>query len=146
MLTVDRVSALVVLVASLAFGMQLRGLPELDALFPKWILAVVVAMSLGLLIMSWTREGSQKTFKLPNLRTLGPAVGLMILWLLLIPLAGFYVASVLASTLFTVFVDSAARKPGTLAASFAIVAVEIGLFYVVFANLLDVPLPRGFLF
>lgn len=146
MLTADRVSALLMLVVALTFGVQLRGLPELDALFPRWVLAVVVALSLGLLIRSWTRASSEKAFKIPNLRTLGPAVGLMLLWLILIPVVGFYVASVLTSTLLMAFVDSAARRLGTLMASFAIVAVEIGVFYVVFANLLDVPLPRGFLF
>ncbi|MGE5594269.1 MAG: tripartite tricarboxylate transporter TctB family protein [Betaproteobacteria bacterium] len=146
MLTVDRISALFVLALTLAFGVQLRGLPDLDALFPEWVLALVVVMSIGLLVTSGAGKGSRKPFKLPNMRTLGAAVGLMILWLILIPIAGFYVASVLVSTIFAAFVDSRVRKPRALAISLAVVAAEIGLFYVVFANLLDVPLPQGLLF
>lgn len=146
MLAVDRISAFLVLVAALAFGVQLRGLPKLDALFPKYVLGIAVVMSLALLITTWTKRSSQKTFRLPNMLTLGLAVGLMVVWLILIPIVGSYVASVLTSTLFMVFVDSRVRKPSALATSFAVVAAEIGLFYVVFAKLLDVPFPRGFLF
>jgi len=135
-----------VLVLALVFGVQLRGLPDLDALFPEWVLALTVVMSIGLLVISGSAKGSGKPFKLPNMRTLGAAVGLMVLWLILIPVAGFYVASVLVSTIFAAFVDIRVRQPGALAVSLLVVAAEIGVFYVVFASLLDVPLPRGFLF
>ncbi|MCR4402867.1 MAG: tripartite tricarboxylate transporter TctB family protein [Firmicutes bacterium] len=142
----DRIAALVVMAVAVIFGVQLRGLESADALFPKWVLALAVVMSVCLLIMTLTGRSPQKPLKLPNMRTLGMAVGLMISWLILIPIAGFYVASVLVSTVFAVLVDSRVRQPQALATSFAVIAIEIGVFYAVFANLLDVPLPPGLLF
>ncbi|MGE5572695.1 MAG: tripartite tricarboxylate transporter TctB family protein [Bacteroidota bacterium] len=146
MLNSDRVAAILMLLVALVFGTQMGNLTNFGMVFPKAVIIVLGVLSAALLVKSWTGRGGGEVVDVRGMRAVGLAAALMVAWVSLIPHLGFYVSSVLACLLMMLLVDGVARKPGTLMTSLVIIAVEVGVFYLVFAKLLVVPLPEGILF
>jgi len=134
------------LLVALVFGTQMGNLTYFGIVFPRAVIIALAVSSAALLVKSWTGRGSGEAVDVRGIQTVALAAALMVVWVFLIPYLGFYVSSVLACLFMMVLVDGAARKPRTLITSLAIVALEVAAFYIVFAKLLVVPLPKGILF
>jgi len=142
----DRIAAILMLLVALVFGTQMGNLTNFGIVFPRAVIIVLAVSSAALLMKSWTGRGGGEAVDVRGMQTVAVAAALMVVWVFLIPYLGFYVSSVLACLFMMVLVDGAARKPRTLITSLAIIALEVAAFYIVFAKLLVVPLPKGILF
>jgi hypothetical protein len=116
-----------------------------SAVFPNLTLAVLTLLSAALIV-----KGLVRPEKLPLLadgnRTRIIATALLLLaWAFALPRVGTLLSSAVAFYGLTVYLASATRQvTARLALRWAVVvAVELGLLYLIFARVLGVPLPRG---
>ncbi|MEK6195716.1 MAG: tripartite tricarboxylate transporter TctB family protein, partial [Deltaproteobacteria bacterium] len=73
---------------------------------------------------------------------------LFFLWVMLMPVIGFFVSTVLFMTAIVVYLARSRIKvtPRKLLAWFPIIVAEVTFFYLIFTKILHVPLPRGLFF
>ncbi len=170
MKNIDRKAAIMMLAVSIIFWAQMSSLTGPFAIiFPRAVLTLLTLTSLALLARTFIRtkkpalEAGQpmagQSGKVPEPETAGSnvveaggwknviiTVVAVAVWIALLPVLGFYVASVLAFAFLAWFLGQGVRHLREAVAMLAIIAAEIGVFYVIFAKLLLVPLPTGLLF
>jgi putative tricarboxylic transport membrane protein len=147
----DRISAIVVLIFSCIFLWQLKYISSpLDVVFPRTILIGMIALSTLLLAKSFLRPDpkSQKAlFDIENRGKVITGVFGTIAWLVLIPLLGFAVTSVIALMLLSQVLGTPSDRTLRKSLSSVLVSVIIvGAVYYFLSEFMEVQLPRGILF
>ena len=147
----DRIAAILVFVFSVVFMWQLRYVHNrLDIIFPRTILTGMIILSVILFIKSFIKPDPQSMkdiFEIQNRgRVLTGAVGI-ISWLLVIPLLGFAVTSVIALIALSIALGTKSeRSTAKLASTFVVALVIVTVIYYFFSNFMEVQLPKGILF
>jgi hypothetical protein len=123
-----------------------REIMRLSIMFPKAMILIMALISVLLVVKGFMKADRQNLFDLgSNLRV--SVTGMFFFaWGIAIVYLGFFTASVLAIFTITAYLATARRKvtPGTLAIWLVIVICEVAFFYLIFTQLLHVPLPQGF--
>jgi Mn2+/Fe2+ NRAMP family transporter len=144
----DRITAVAVLVFSGVFAWQTAKLQNrLDVIFPRFLLVGLVILALLLLALSFTRHApkasSEEKREDHRGRAWGGVVGTL-LWVVLIPITGFALTSVVALTGLTLLLGEKTDRSPSKAISAALVStVIVTIIYFAFSHYLEVPLPRG---
>jgi hypothetical protein len=140
-------SAVIVMAASVFWFIEGGSFRELSRIFPQ-VLAVIVFVLAGILTVL-TILGHGPVIRLAegdagerHMRS-GTLLVAIVIWTALIPLIGLLAASVIG-VVGIGFMTFRAHE-GTIRA-IIIAVVFVGIFYLLFAILLDVPFPRGMLF
>jgi putative tricarboxylic transport membrane protein len=124
---------------------QTAGMSDLGSVFPRTVAIVMILCSLGLIARTLlagktaeVRRGQEE-----SMARRAVLVVAMLAWILLLPILGFIVASLLGFLALTVVANYDPWTP-RLAGIYVLSAlVIVGAFYAVFALGLNVPLPRG---
>jgi putative tricarboxylic transport membrane protein len=143
----DFLASLLMLIIVGVFTAQISGIPFFGIVFPRAALIAMGVLSAGLLISVFVRkEWAKNDIVAPRMGTVAAILLIAAGWISLMEVIGFYVVSVIAVGLLMLVIDRKARTAAAFTRSIIAVAIELGLFYVAFATLLEVPLPRGILF
>lgn len=131
---------------SLAFWFSIdREIMRLSIMFPKAMILIMALISVLLLIKGFMKAERQNLFDVgSNLRV--AVTGLFFFtWGVAIAYLGFFVASVAAIFAMTGYLATARRQLNlrVLAIWLFIVIGEVAFFYLIFTQLLHVPLPEG---
>ena len=134
------------LALSAAFWFSIdREIMRLSIMFPKAMIAIMALISILLLIKGITKPDRQDLFSVGSNKRVFVTAGIFFLWGIAIGYLGFFVSSVLAILAQAWYLASARRKvtPAALGLWLLIAAAEVTFFYLIFTNLLHVPLPQG---
>ena len=118
---------------------------RLSIMFPKAMILIMALISVLLMIKGFLRADRQNLFDVgSNLRVAVTGV-FFFAWGTAIAYLGFFTASVLAIFTMTAYLATVRRKltPGILTIWLIIVIGEVAFFYLIFTQLLHVPLPQG---
>jgi len=131
---------------SLVFWLSIdREIMRLSIMFPRAMIAIMALISVLLLIKGFTKAERQDLFDVgSNLRV--AVTGLFFFaWGVAIAYVGFFVSSVAAILAMAAYLATARRQItlGVLAIWLVIVICEVAFFYLIFTQLLHVPLPEG---
>jgi len=134
---------------SLTFWFSIdREIMRLSIMFPKAMILIMALISVLLLIKGFMKAERQNLFDVgSNLRV--AVTGLFFFtWGVAIAYLGFFVASVAAIFAMTGYLATARRQLNlsVLAIWLFIVIGEVAFFYLIFTQLLHVPLPEGIFF
>ncbi|MFP4330786.1 MAG: tripartite tricarboxylate transporter TctB family protein [Alkalispirochaetaceae bacterium] len=144
--TRNLLSALAVMAVSTYWFFGGRDFRPLSRLFPQVLAAIVFTLALTLGVL--TLLGRGPVIRLASTETgerhlrSGTLMGALVVWTALIPLVGLLFASVIGTVLMGLLTFRA--HVGTLKAV-VIALVSVGLFYLLFTSLLNVPFPTGLL-
>lgn len=133
------------LILTLIFWFGRGSWSPLSAMFPNTVLIVMGVLSLALLVKGFIKPEVRPIFtEGSRTRIVVTAVALLI-WVWIIPLLGFYLASLIAFTGLTIYIALASRRvaPKSVAIWVVIIALELAVLYFIFSRLLYVPLPAG---
>ncbi len=158
---VDRIAAIMMLAVSIIFWAQMPGLMNpFSVVFPRAILTLLTITSLVLLARTFigrkpakeegqsgeTQEQDAGAANAGGWKNVIISIVVVAVWIALLDVVGFYVTSVLAFALLAWLLGRGVKQWREGVVLVAIIAAEIGVFYVIFAKLLLVPLPTGLLF
>jgi hypothetical protein len=133
---------------SLVFWFSIdREIMRLSIMFPKAMIFIMALISILLVIKGFMKADRQNLFDVgSNLRVAVTGV-FFFTWGMAIAYLGFFVASVVSIFTITVYLAKARRKLtlGVLTVWMVIVICEVAFFYLLFTQLLHVPLPQGIL-
>ncbi|MCL4515001.1 MAG: tripartite tricarboxylate transporter TctB family protein [Firmicutes bacterium] len=162
MKNIDRKAAIMMLAVSIIFWAQMPGLMNpFSIVFPRAILTLLTITSLVLLVRTYLRPKGQAPEVAQSGKAQEPGAGaanagtwknviisvvVVAVWIALLDVVGFYVTSVLAFAFLAWFLGQGVKHLREAVTMLVIIAAEIGVFYVIFAKLLLVPLPTGVLF
>ncbi len=144
--TRNLLSSLAVMAVSAFWFFGARDFRPLSRLFPQVLAAIVFTLALTLGVL--TLLGRGPVIRLASTETgerhlrSGTLMGALVVWTALIPLVGLLFASVIGTVLMGLLTFRA--HVGTLKAV-VIALVSVGLFYLLFTSLLNVPFPTGLL-
>jgi hypothetical protein len=142
----DLVAGVIGLGLSTVFWFSIeRDIMRLSIMFPKAMIAIMALISVVLLVKGFKKAEHQNLFDVgSNLRV--AVTGLIFFsWGVAIAYLGFFVSSVVAIFAMAAYLAMARRQltPGVLALWLVIVICEVAFFYLIFTQLLHVPLPEG---
>jgi putative tricarboxylic transport membrane protein len=147
----DRIAATLVFVFSAVFMWQLKYVHNrLDVIFPRTILIGMIVLSLVLFVKSFVKPDPQSIkdiFEIQNRgRVLTGAFG-TISWLLIIPLLGFGVTSVIALIALSIVLGTKSdRTAAKLISTVVVASAVVSVIYYFFSTFMEVQLPKGILF
>ena len=138
------------------FGLVLAGVfwwgrgdvGRLSIMFPHALLFLLTAFSAAIIVKGVVRPERRSIFAEGDRSKIIGTCALLFVWVVAIPYIGFFLSSVAGFWGITCFLASSRRKvTARLAAQlFCVVLIEVTFFYLIFAKLLYVPLPKGILF
>lgn len=139
-------SALIIMGVATFWFFEANSFRPLSRLFPQVLAAIVFVLALILLVLTIIGKG-------PKIRLAGgdtaerhnraaTLMGALVIWTVLIPVAGLLIASLLGTLLMGLLTFRA--HVGTYRAVI-IALVSVTLFYILFSVLLNVPFPMGLL-
>ncbi|MDF1593727.1 MAG: tripartite tricarboxylate transporter TctB family protein [Desulfobacterales bacterium] len=141
------IAGLIGLALSAGFWFSLEEISRMSIIFPKAMIIIMAFISVCQIISGFISPERVRLFgEGDHLRAFVTGITLFA-WVIAVSWVGFYVSSVIAFS-FLVYYLALARRSVTLAqlASWVvIIAVEVGVFYLIFSRLLYVPLPKGWL-
>jgi putative tricarboxylic transport membrane protein len=125
---------------------QTAGMSELGSVFPRTVAIVMILCSLGLIaraLLAGKTAAEAGRGQEESMARRAMLVVAMLAWILLLPVLGFVLASILGFLALTAVANYDPWTP-RLAGIYALSAlIIVGAFYAVFALALNVPLPRG---
>jgi putative tricarboxylic transport membrane protein len=125
---------------------QTAGMSDLGSVFPRTVAIVMILCSLGLIaraLLAGKTAAEAGRGQEESMARRAVLVVAMLAWILLLPILGLIVASLLGFLALTVVANYEPWTP-RLAGIYVLSAlVVVGAFYAVFALGLNVPLPRG---
>lgn len=144
----DRIVAVFMLVVSLVFWWQLRSISAgLDIIFPRFIIACLVGLSLLLLVKSVVKPEFAELLAIQSKSRVVAGAAASVAWVVFLRILGFAITSVLVfSALSWLLADRSKRNVSTAIVSLLVAVAIVAAVYLVFAGFLEVPLPRGTLF
>lgn len=121
---------------------------RLSVMFPNTLLILLAAFSAALIVKGLVRPDRRSIFAEGDRGKIIGSCAILLAWVAAIPYLGFFLSSVAGFWGMTCFLASSRRKvtPVLAAKWLCVVVVEVTFFYLVFAKLLYVPLPKGILF
>lgn len=131
---------------SLVFWFSIdREIMRLSIMFPKAMILIMALISVVLVIKGFMTAERQNLFDVGNNLRVAVTGLFFFAWGVAIAYLGFFVSSVVAIFTMTCYLATARRKltPGVLAIWLVIVICEVAFFYLIFTQLLHVPLPQG---
>lgn len=138
------------------FGLGLTGVfwwgrgdvGRLSIMFPHALLFLLAAFSVALIVHGMVRPERRSIFAEGDRGKIIGTCAILFLWVVAIPYIGFFLSSVAAFWGMSCYLASSRRKvtPGLAARLLCVVLAEVTFFYLIFAKLLYVPLPKGILF
>jgi putative tricarboxylic transport membrane protein len=117
----------------------------LSAMFPNAVLVALGVLSVALLIKAFVRPEFRPIFAEGNRTRIAVTVVALLAWAWIIPMLGFYLASLVVFTALTIYIASSSRRVTVKNVGIwvVIVAAELAALHVIFAQVLGVPLPAG---
>jgi len=130
------------------FGWGRGEVGRLSIMFPNALLVFLALFSIALVVKGIARPDRRPIFAEGDRGKIVGSCAILFAWAIAIPYIGFVLASIAGFWGMTCYLASSRRKvTPQLAAKWLFVAlVVVALFYLVFAKLLYVPLPKGSLF
>ncbi|MGW8286527.1 MAG: tripartite tricarboxylate transporter TctB family protein [Candidatus Deferrimicrobiaceae bacterium] len=121
---------------------------RLSVMFPNTLLILLAAFSAALIVKGLVRPDRRSIFSEGDRGKIIGTCAILFVWVVAISYIGFFLSSVAGFWGMACFLASSRRKvtPVLAAKWLCIVVVEVTFFYLVFAKLLYVPLPKGILF
>lgn len=147
----DRISAIFIFIFSAIFLWQLRYIHSpLDVLFPRTILMGMMLLSVVLFVKSFIRPDPESIKELFNIKNRDRVImGIIgtLLWLIMIPIIGFAITSVIALIVLSIVLGMKSdRTPLKLVSAVFVASVIVFIIYYFFSELMEVQLPKGILF
>jgi hypothetical protein len=142
----DRLTSLSLLAGCGILWYQTGPYSNLASLFPRVVIVALAVFSAVLLAKSWIKPERKRLFQGVAKRYVGITVGMIALWVGLITSLGFFVSSILFFNLMVWLVSRKKRSLPSIAFSLVVVAAIVTFFYLVFREILLVPLPKGMLY
>ena len=141
-------SGTVGLLLTAVFFFNLENISWMSIGFPRTVVYVMGFVSVVLVVLGVVKPSRDKIFNVgSNVRWIVTGV-LFFLWVLFMPVIGFFVCSVIFMTAIVVYL-ARAREEVTIKKFLIwlpIVIAEVTFFYLIFTKVLHVPLPEGMLF
>ncbi len=121
---------------------------RLSIMFPNTLLILLAIFSLALVGKGLVRPERRAIFAEGDRGKILGTCAILFAWVGAIPYLGFFLSSVAGFWGMTCYLASSRRKVTPLLAAkwLCVVLVEVTFFYLIFAKLLYVPLPKGILF
>lgn len=147
----DRISAIFIFIFSAIFFWQLKYIHSpLDMIFPRTILIGMMLLSVVLFIKSFIRPDPKSIRDLLNIknrdRVIMGALGTL-LWLIMIPIIGFAITSVIALIVLSMVLGiKSDRTPLKLISAVLVASAIVFIIYYFFSEFMEVQLPKGILF
>jgi len=142
----DLIAGSIGLAASAVFWFSIEeDVMAISIMFPRAMALIMAAVSVGLLVKAFVRPSLKVLFAEGDNRRV-VVTGLALFgWGVAMNYIGFFVSSVLAITFISYYLALARRRVslGRLAVWLVIAVAEVGFFYLIFTELLHVPLPEG---
>ncbi len=141
-------SGIVGLLLTAVFFFNLENISWMSIGFPKTVVYIMGLVSVILIVLGFVKPSRDQIFNVgSNVRWIVTGV-LFFLWVLFMPVLGFYVSSVI---FMTAIVGYLARVRTELTMRkflvwIPIVIAEVTFFYLIFTQVLHVPLPQGMFF
>jgi len=132
---------------SALFWFSLEEISRLSIIFPEAMIVIMALISVGLVISGFIKPERTELFgEGDHLRAFVTGLTLFA-WVMAISWVGFYVTSVAAFSFLAYYLALARRRVtfGQFTLWVVIIALEVGIFYLIFTKLLYVPLPTGWL-
>jgi hypothetical protein len=140
-LRTDIVAGAILLVVSAAFWVQRDYTDRLAGQFPDFVLIVLIALGVFMIVNGIWRGDRTRAPREVNLPRLGAAAALIVAWAVLMGLIGFTISGVIVFVLMALMVRNTRPTPRTVTIDLvAGLVVVIGTF-LIFTQLLLVPLP-----
>ncbi|SJZ36357.1 tripartite tricarboxylate transporter TctB family protein [Selenihalanaerobacter shriftii] len=141
----DLIGGLIVVITSFLFWKAVGNFTRFGKLFPQGIIAILFIAGIGLLIKSKINPSKRVMFMEDDKARMMAIAVISLLWVLLLDKIGFAVTSFVAMGL-SFWVLKEKRGVSSLLTSFLLAGVEVTTFYLIFSNLLKIPLPTGMFF
>jgi putative tricarboxylic transport membrane protein len=142
----DRLTSVILLVGCGVLWYQAVPYSNLASFFPRVAIVALAVFSAVLLVKSWIKPERKKLFPGIEKRYVGVTLGIIALWIGWMTSLGFYVSSILFFNLLVWLISRKKRSLRSIAFSFAVVVATVSFFYLVFREILLVPLPQGIFF
>lgn len=141
-------SGIIGLVIAAVFFFSLEDISWMSILFPKTMVYIMAFISAILVIWGVAKPSRSPIFNIgSNTRWIVTGV-LFFLWVILMPVLGFFVSTVVFMTAIVGYLARARMRVtiGKFMVWIPIVIAEVTFFYLIFTRVLYVPLPKGFFF
>ena len=144
----DIIAGAIGLLLTAVFFFALEDISWMSIIFPKTIVYLMAFISGLLVLKGFVKPSMRHIFSVgSNTRWVVTGV-LFFLWVLVMPVIGFFVSTVVFMTAIVAYLASA-RMPLTIGKFIVwvpIVIAEVAFFYIIFTKVLYVPLPEGMFF
>ena len=141
-------SGIVGLMLTAVFFFALEDISWMSILFPETVVYIMGIISVILVVRGVVRPSRDRIFSVgSNLRWVVTGI-LFFLWVILMPVLGFFVSTVVFMTAIVGYLARARTRVtmGKFAVWVPIVIAEVTFFYLIFTKVLYVPLPKGMFF
>jgi hypothetical protein len=144
----DITSGLIGLLLTAVFFFALEDISWMSIIFPRTVVYIMALISGILVVKGLVRPSQDRIFSAgSNTRWMVTGV-LFFLWVLLMPVFGFFVSTVVFMTAIVGYLARARMQVtiGKFLIWIPIVVAEVTFFYLIFTKVLYVPLPEGMFF
>lgn len=144
----DIVSGIIGLTLTAVFFFSLEDISWLSIMFPKAIIGLMGIISASLIVKGFITPTRNRIFNVgSNMRWLITAL-LFFLWVVLMPVIGFFVSTVFFMTAIVVYLAQSRIKvtKKKILIWLPVIVGEVTFFYLIFTKILHVPLPKGLFF
>ena len=141
-------SGVIGLMLTAVFFFSLEDISWMSIAFPKTVIYVMALVSGILVVTGFVKPSRDRIFSVgSNIRWMVTGV-LFFLWVLLMPVLGFFVSTVVFMTAIVGYLAGARQRVtiGKFMVWIPIVLAEVTFFYLIFTKVLHVPLPEGIFF
>jgi hypothetical protein len=141
-------SGLIGFIIAVVFFFALEDISWMSILFPKTMVYILAAISVILIVKGFINPTASPIFSVgSNTRWLVTG-GLFFLWVIIMPVLGFFVGTVVFMTAIIGYLASSRMRLTVkkFLIWIPIVIAEVTFFYLIFTKVLYVPLPKGVFF
>ena len=141
-------SGFIGLILTAVFFFALEDISWMSIIFPKTMVYIMAIISTILVARGFVKPSRDRVFNVgSNTRWLVTGI-LFFLWVLLMPVLGFFVSTVVFMTAIVGYLARARTRVtiGKFMVWVPIVIAEVTFFYLIFTKVLYVPLPEGLFF
>lgn len=142
----DLIAAVVTLILAVALWPQTVNYTNFGGIFPRTVLVLMALLSLYMIIARIRKPKLEAFFLVEHPWHIVVVSVAGLLWIWLVGVLGFVVASVIGMLFLVWFLDKEKRQLRPMLTAALVIVVEVGFFYLFFAKLFLVPLPEGIFF
>ena len=144
----DIASGVIGLTLTAVFFFGLEDISWLSIMFPETMVYIMAIISGALVVKGFVKPSRDRIFHVgSNTRWLVTGI-LFFLWVGLMPVLGFFVATVVFMTAIVAYLAKSRIRltPGKFLVWLPVILAEVTFFYLIFTKILHVPLPEGLFF